>query len=307
MARRRKGEAIHGWLVIDKPLGLSSAAVVGKAKRLLNAAKVGHGGTLDPLASGLLPLAFGEATKTVAYAMDGAKSYRFTVRWGEARSTDDAEGEVIATSDSRPTEADIRAILPRFIGDISQMPPAFSALKVDGQRAYDLARDGEIPELAARTVRIDDLRLIRVIDADNAEFEVDCGKGTYVRALGRDFGQILGCFGYIAALRRTRVGPFTEKHAISLDSSPESNDLAPLSERLLPLMTVLDDILALAVTEEEAKRLAQGQPVMLEPSRIPPDLPQTDENIAIATCGETPVALVTFEAGVLRPQRVFNL
>lgn len=307
MARRRKGEAIHGWLVVDKPLGVSSAAVVGQAKRLLNAAKVGHGGTLDPLASGLLPLAFGEATKTVAYAMDGAKSYRFTVRWGEARDTDDAEGKVIAQSDRRPSEAEIRAILPQFMGEISQMPPAYSALKVDGQRAYDLARDGEMPDLAARTVRIDDLRLIRIIDADHAEFEVDCGKGTYVRALGRDFGQILGCHGYIAALRRTRVGPFTEKHAISLDSSPESNDLAPLSERLLPLMTVLDDILALAVTEEEAKRLAQGQPVLLENSRIPALQTQTGDEIAIAIWAEKPVALVTFDAGVLRPQRVFNL
>jgi tRNA pseudouridine55 synthase len=303
MARKRKGEAVHGWLVVDKPLGVSSAAVVAKAKRLLNAAKVGHGGTLDPLASGLLPLAFGEATKTVSYAMDGRKSYRFTVRWGEERDSGDAEGSIIATSGVRPDEAAIRAVLPGLTGDVLQVPPAFSALKVDGQRAYDLARDGRPPDLPARPVRIDRLDLLRLIGPDEAEFEVDCGKGTYVRAIGRDLGRALGCFGFLSALRRTRVGPFTEADAISLDSNSESDDLPPLSERLLPLMTVLDDIPALAVTESDAKRLATGLPVLpdLSGSSLPPD------TVACAHLAGTPVALVLFDGSVFRPQRVFTL
>ena len=211
MGRRRTGTPIHGWLIIDKPLGRSSAQVVAAVRRITGAAKAGHGGTLDPLATGVLPIALGEATKTVSYVMDGSKAYRFTLRFGEARTTDDREGAVTETSPARPTDAEIRAVLPRFTGLIEQVPPAFSALKVDGVRAYRLARAEEAVALAPRQVRIDRLELIARPDADTAEFLVRSGKGAYMRSLARDIARALGTVGHVAALRRTAVGPFREE------------------------------------------------------------------------------------------------
>lgn len=308
MGRRRRGKPIHGWLVVDKPLGMSSNAVVVKVRKLTGAAKVGHGGTLDPLASGVLPLALGEATKTVSYAMDGTKVYRFTLRWGEARSTDDQEGEVTETSDHRPTRDEIEAALVSFVGEIQQVPPAFSAIKVGGKRAYDLARAEKPVELAPRTVRIDAFRLVEMIDDDNAEFEVVSGKGAYMRSLARDLARAVGTVGHVAALRRVRVGPFTEDMAISLDKLEEVGHSAPLLEELLPVETALADIPALALTEVEAKRLQHGQPVPALPvvSRSPlEDLEQGD--VVRAMTGARMVALATIKGGEVRPLRVLNL
>src|ERR1700674_70194 len=210
MARRKKGKAIHGWLVLDKPAGMTSTQAVGAVRRLFGARKAGHGGTLDPLASGVLPIALGEATKTVPFVMDGRKEYRFTLRFGEARATEDAEGEVIATSDLRPTDEAIRSALPAFVGDIEQVPPAFSALKIEGKRAYDLARAGEPVDLKPRRVLIERLALLGRPDTDHADFVVSCGKGTYIRSLGRDLELSLGTVGHLSALRRTAVGPLRE-------------------------------------------------------------------------------------------------
>ena len=215
MGRKRKGDPVHGWLIVDKPAGITSSAVVGKVKRIFNAAKAGHGGTLDPLATGILPIAFGEATKTVSYVMDGIKTYRFTVRWGESRTTDDAEGEIVETSDVRPDEPQIKAALGAFVGDIEQVPPIYSAIKVDGQRSYDLARRDQAVELQARTIHIESFTFIEAPDADHGTFEVVSGKGAYVRGLARDLALKLGTVGHISMLRRLSVGPFDEKVAIS--------------------------------------------------------------------------------------------
>lgn len=296
--RKSKGLKLDGWLIIDKPPGLTSAHVVAKVKRLTQAAKIGHAGTLDPLATGILPLALGEATKTVAYAMDGAKTYRFTIRWGERRDSDDAEGAVVATSDARPDRAAIDALLPAFRGDIMQVPPVYSALKVDGQRAYDLARRGEAPVLEARPIRIDRFDLIDMPDADHAVFEVDCGKGSYIRALARDLGQGLGCHGHIVALRRTRVGPFREEQAFSLEKLGELWENPPSSDTLLPVETALDDIPALAVTGPQADRLRSGQEIRVV---------NHDDGISRVMNAGTLVALAEIEDGQVRPVRVFNL
>ncbi len=305
---KRRGKPIHGWLIIDKPLGLSSAGVVGKVRRLTGAAKVGHGGTLDPLASGVLPVALGEATKTVAYAMNGTKNYRFTIRWGEARTTDDAEGEVTETSPVRPTPADIDDVLPGFIGDIEQIPPAFSAVKVEGKRAYALAR-AEIPvELEPRRVRIDEFRLIDRPDDDHAEFEVVSGKGAYMRSLARDLALALGTVGYVSALRRIAVGPFHEKDAISLDNLAALGHSAPLSELLLPVETALDDIPALALTEAEGWSLRHGQPVPAIPVVTRSSVSRLDPGAVIcAMSGGKPVALAQITGAEIRPLRVLNL
>ncbi|MDA0238445.1 MAG: tRNA pseudouridine(55) synthase TruB [Proteobacteria bacterium] len=308
MARKRRGDPVHGWLVIDKPLGLSSAAVVSRARRLFNAAKVGHGGTLDPLATGLLPLAFGEATKTVSYAMDGTKRYRFTARWGEARATDDAEGEVTGTSSARPSEDEIRAVLGDFTGDIEQVPPIYSAIKVDGRRAYDLARADAVVELAPRTIHIDAIELISIIDADHAEFGVTSGKGAYMRGLARDIALRLGTVGHISALRRTAVGPFTEQDAISLDKLEALGHSAAAFEVLRPVETVLDDIPALAMTESEARRLKSGQAVSaLQVAKRSPLRDITQGSVVCAMAEGKPVALARFEGGEIRPFRVLNL
>lgn len=299
MARRKRGLPIHGWLNIDKPAGMTSTAVVGAVRRLTGAAKVGHGGTLDPLATGVLPIALGEATKTVAYAMDGEKEYEFTVRWGEERDTDDAEGQVTAVSDLRPSLEAIQAALPQFIGDIEQMPPAFSALKVEGERAYDAARRGQALDLAPRTVTV---RALEVLDHDpdkgETRFHLACGKGTYVRAIARDLGRFLGCRGYVTALRRTRVGPFRAAAAISLDKLHDFGHSAPLENGLLTVATVLDDIPALAITAEEARRLKSGQAL---------HVPSRKTGVVQVWTGNTLVALGDLSAGVVKPLRIFNL
>ena len=308
MARRRKGLAINGWLVVDKPAGLTSNQVVGRVRRLYQARKVGHGGTLDPLATGVLPIALGEATKTVPYVMDRPKSYRFTVRWGQATSTDDAEGAVIETSDLRPGEAEIRDALVGFVGEIEQVPPVFSAIKVDGARAYDLARRDEPVELAARLVTVTRFALVSMDDADHATFAVDCGKGTYMRALARDLGQALGCLGHVVALRRTAAGGFTEADAISLDRLEALGHSPAALEQLLPVESGLDDIPALDLTEMEASRLRSGQGVsMLARAKRERAMSLEQGALAYAVSAGRPVAIVRYEAGELRPIRVLNL
>ncbi|HLG85432.1 MAG TPA: tRNA pseudouridine(55) synthase TruB, partial [Bradyrhizobium sp.] len=254
---RRDKRDIHGWVVLDKPIGMTSTQAVAVVKRLFSAKRAGHAGTLDPLASGGLPIALGEATKTVPFVMDGRKRYRFTVRWGEERDTDDTEGQVVKTSDARPTPDAIRALLPQFTGLIEQTPPRYSAIKIQGERAYDLARDGEVVELAPRPVEIHQLTLLDQPDSDHSLFEAECGKGTYVRALARDIGRILGCFGHISALRRTLVGPFGENDMIPLEQlealcNRAASGEGSLADALLPVETALDDIPALAVTRADA-------------------------------------------------------
>ena len=312
MARKRKGQPIHGWLVLDKPEGLTSTQALSKVRRILNAEKAGHGGTLDPLATGILPIALGEATKTVSYAMDGAKTYRFTVRWGERSATDDREGAIVERSDIRPDAESIRAALPAFLGDLDQVPPQYCALKVDGERAYDIAREGETVDLAARCVRIDRFELVEMPDADHAVFEVDCGKGTYVRSLARDIAEALGTVGHVAVLRRLRVGRFTLETAISLDDLAAMEQGAAVERLLLPIETALDDIPALALTEAEAHRLRHGQAVTLLTRQ---DLERLraiqgavgEEGTAVALFAGKPVALVRVEGAEVRPVRVLNL
>ena len=308
MGRKRRGKAIHGWIIIDKPGGLSSNAVVGRVRRLTGAAKVGHAGTLDPMATGVLPMALGEATKFVSYLMDGAKAYRFTVRWGEQRETDDAEGKVVATSDARPAKEQILAVLGNFIGDIEQVPPVFSAIKIEGKRAYALARADQAPEMKPRTIHIEDLKLLSVVDEDHAEFEAVSGKGAYMRSLARDLGTALGTVGHIVQLRRIAVGPFDEKQAISLDKLESLRHSAPLSEHLLPVETVLDDIPALALTETEARKLSQGQaiPVLPVASRSPLKNIGQGDVVRVMAEGRL-VALAKINGGEIRPFRVMNL
>ena len=301
MARRRKGEKVDGWVILDKPLGLGSTRAVSRVRRLFGAAKAGHGGTLDPLASGVLPIALGEATKTVPFVMDGRKEYRFTLRFGEARATDDAEGAVTATSDVRPTDAAIRAILPSFVGTIDQTPPSFSALKVAGQRAYDLARAGEEVTLAPRRVVIGHLEMLARTDPDHADFVVTCGKGTYIRSLARDVARRLGTVGHVSALRRTAAGPFREEAAISLSKLEALGHIPALFGVLAPVSTALDDIPALALTMAQADRLRQGQPVLLTRDAPPSGA------LFRAQAGSRLVALVRSDGVSLQPVRVFNL
>ena len=308
MGRRKGGTPINGWLVIDKPLGMSSAAAVAAVRRITGAAKVGHGGTLDPLATGILPIALGEATKTVPYIMDGAKTYRFRICWGEARSTDDTEGEVTATSPERPERAAIEAALGQFIGVIEQVPPIFSAVKVGGQRAYALARENREVELTARKVRIDRFILLGQTDDDHADFEVASGKGAYMRSLARDLALALGTVGHIALLRRLRVGPFNEDNAISLDKLAELVHSPAAPSPVLPVETVLDDIPALALTEADALRLHNGQAVsLLRMARdaLPPVI--SPGMIVRAMAGQRLVAVACIDCGELRPVRVMNL
>ena len=305
MARRKKGQPINGWLILDKPLGLTSTHALARVKRVFDAQKAGHAGTLDPLATGILPIAFGEATKTVSFAVDGAKSYAFAVRWGAQTTTDDKEGAVTETSDKRPTEGEIRALLPRFIGEIMQRPPAFSAVKVDGERAYDLARDGEDVVLEPRPIQIDDLRLVEMPNADTAVFEADCGKGTYVRALARDMGRALGCYGHVVELRRTRVGPFSEGDAWSLEELEDEADAGRLFDADGPLRPVempLSGLPELMVTPADASKLVRGMAVLIR-GRDAPVL----SGLMYATCHGRIVALGEVEKGALHPIRVFNL
>ena len=305
-APRRRREAVHGWLILDKPYGMTSTQAVGKVRFLFNAEKAGHGGTLDPLASGLLPIALGEATKTVSYAMDGRKIYRFTARWGEERTTDDLEGVVSTTSDKRPSREEIESILPCFTGEIMQAPPAFSAIKVDGERAYDLARAGEAVELAERPILIEALKLVDIPDRDHATFEVTCGKGTYIRSLVRDMGRTLGTAAHVTMLRRVAVGPFTEDHMISLENLMELGHKAPGGDAktgaLLPIETVLDGIPALAIDEEQARRLKLGQAVLLRGANAP-----IAEDAVLVMSGGKPLGIGTVVQGSLKPKRLFNL
>jgi tRNA pseudouridine55 synthase len=306
MARRRKGDPIHGWLVFDKPQGMTSTQAVSKVRHLYGAQKAGHAGTLDPLATGVLPIAFGEATKTVPFAVDGDKLYRFTMRFGEATDTDDAEGAVIARSAVRPSRAEIETVLPRFVGEISQVPPRYSALKVEGARAYDLARENQDFELAPRAALIESLKLVAMPDADTCVIEARCGKGTYVRALARDLGEALGTLAHVTELRRLRVGPFGEDAAISLAKLEELGHSAAGRDALLsvlqPVETALDDIPALAVSGQDAARLKRGQPVLLR-GRDAPIL----KGPVYATSRGSLVAVGEVSQGELRPTRVFNL
>jgi tRNA pseudouridine55 synthase len=306
MPRKRKGTPIDGWLAIDKPLGMTSTQAVAAVRRATGAAKLGHGGTLDPLATGVLPIALGEATKTVSYVMDGAKIYRWTVRWGEERSTDDREGDITATCEIRPDRAAIEAALPGFTGDIIQVPPAFSAIKLDGARAYDLARAGEAVDIAPRTVHVDRFTLLDMPDGDHAEFEVVAGKGTYIRALARDLARALGGCGHVAALRRTACGPFRETEAISLELLAAVGQGPALRSHLLPVETALDDIPALALTEVEARRLRCGQPVSLLRAAARDPLAKIAQGIVVrAMDAGRLVALARVEGGEIRPVRVF--
>ncbi|MBS0411617.1 MAG: tRNA pseudouridine(55) synthase TruB [Proteobacteria bacterium] len=308
MARRKKGDAVSGWVCLDKPLDLTSTSAVGRVRRAFNAQKAGHAGTLDPLATGILPIALGEATKTVPFLMDADKTYRFTIAWGTATASFDREGAVTATSDVRPTLDQVAAVLPRFVGEIQQVPPAFSAIKVDGERAYDLAREGVEVVLEPRTVVIHAARVTDAPDADHVEIEIDCGKGTYVRALARDLAEALGACAHVSALRRLRVGGFTEDRAITLESLEELCNRGAALEALLPVETALDDIPALALTAEDAFRLTQGRSVVLLPRQVETLKARLAASRTVsATHGGRLVALCEMRAGRLNPTRVFNL
>jgi len=305
--RKRDKRDVHGWVVLDKPVGMTSTHAVSVIKRLFAAKRAGHAGTLDPLASGCLPIALGEATKTVPFVVDGRKTYLFTVRWGEERDTDDAEGRVVATSDSRPDAAAITAQLGRFTGTIEQVPPRFSAVKIAGERAYDLARDGEAVDLAPRAVTIHRLELIEMPDPDHTVLAAECGKGTYVRSLARDLGRALGTFGHVSALRRNRVGPFGEDAMISLERLESLCHRAAAGEQnladvLLPIETALDDIPALAVSPADAARLHRGQAVLLRGR----DASIFRGMVQVSASGQL-VAIAEVDRGEIVPKRVFNL
>jgi tRNA pseudouridine55 synthase len=301
LARKRKGNPVHGWVVLDKPYGLGSTSAVGKVRWLFQAQKAGHAGTLDPLASGILPIALGEATKTAPFMMDAAKSYEFELSWGANTTTQDAEGEITKTSDIRPAEAEILAALPQFIGNIEQVPPKFSAIKIDGKRAYDLARAGEEVDIKSRPVRVEDVRLLAASN-DSARFTVDCGKGTYIRSLARDLAAALGTCGHVTVLRRTRVGPFTLQQSITLAQLEQTCDRGAVSEALYPLSTALDDIPVLAVADQDANDLRHGRAIDPNPSNISPS-----SDWVLAMEGGREVALCEMRDGRYWPKRVFNL
>ena len=304
---KRDKRDVHGWVVLDKPVGMTSTHAVSVVKRLFSAKRCGHAGTLDPLASGALPIAMGEATKTVPFVMDGRKLYRFTVRWGEERDTDDAEGRVTATSEARPSPEAIQAALPAYLGTIQQVPPRYSAIKIEGERAYDLARDGEVVELQARPVDIARLELIEAPDADHAVLEAECGKGTYVRSLARDIGRALGCYGHVSALRREAVSPFRPESMILVEDLEALCHRAAagegsLADALMPVETALDDIPAVAVSRADAARLARGQAVLLRGR----DAPNFRGTVAVTVAGQL-LALAELDHGEIVPKRVFNL
>ena len=308
MGRRRKGDPVSGWVCLDKPEGMGSTLAVARVRRAFNAQKAGHAGTLDPLATGVLPIALGEATKTVAFLMDADKTYRFTIAWGATTASFDREGAVTATSDVRPARDAVEVALAAFVGEIAQIPPAFSAVKVDGARAYDLARAGISVDLAPRRVVIHDARVTGAPDADHVEIEVDCGKGTYIRALVRDLAQALGACGHVSALRRTRVGAFTLERAIRLELLEKLCDRGAPLEVLLPVETALDDIPALAVTTEDAFRLAQGRSIVLLPRQVETLRARLSASRTVsARHGTRIVALCEMRAGRLNPTRVFHL
>ena len=316
MGRKRKGTPIHGWVILDKPRGMTSTHAVARVRGLFEANKAGHAGTLDPLATGVLAVALGEATKTIPYAVDGDKMYRFVARWGEARDTDDADGKPVATSDIRPTRQQINDALPQFTGEIMQVPPAYSAIKVAGERAYDLARDGEIPVLAARPISIHSARLIDMPDADHGVFEVECGKGTYIRSWVRDIAQSLGTCGHVTELRRLRAGPFSVGGSISLETLEGFGHSSAAFEYLRPIATALDGIPALAVTDPDSVRLRSGNSILIRAPLFArlmeqqaggePDGQIDGQTVYLSTAKGEPVALAEIAEGELRPFRVFN-
>ena len=301
MPRKRKGNPVHGWVVLDKPYELGSTSAVGKVRWLFTAQKAGHAGTLDPLATGVLPIALGDATKTVPFLVDAIKGYDFTLTFGQNTDTWDAEGQVTDTSDVRPSKTDILNVLPGFIGEIEQIPPRFSAIKVGGKRSYDLARSGEVVELKSRQVQIESIELTE-FTPDAATFSVVCGKGTYIRSIARDLAAALGTCGHVTMLRRTRVGPFTLEHAFSLDALEQLCHRGGVLEGLRPVETALDDIPVLAITDQDASDLKQGRAIVLSPS----SKLQKSEWI-LAMCGDKAIALCKPDAGQLWPKRVFNI
>ncbi len=301
--RQKKGRPVSGWVSLDKPLGMTSTQAVSVVKRLFGAQKAGHAGTLDPLASGCLPIALGEATKTVPYVMDGRKAYRFTVAWGVETDTDDSEGRTIATYDARPTRAEVEALLPQFIGLIQQTPPKFSAIRIAGERAYDLARDGEEVALKPREILIEDLAVV-AHDEASTTLEARTGKGAYVRAIARDLGRALGCGGHVTALRRTRVGPFHEKDLAPMPPRPaegEEPDHRSLTAALLPAVAALAELPPVTVSRGDAGRLMRGQGVILRGR----DAPVETGAVAVHADGAL-IAIGDVEGGELRPRRVFR-
>ncbi len=315
--RKKKGRPVSGWVVFDKPVGMGSTDAVSKIKWLFNAEKAGHAGTLDPLASGMLPIALGDATKTVPYVMDGAKIYRFTVTWGEERTTDDREGAVVNTSDTRPSEADIRTLLPQFTGVIMQTPPQFSAIKISGERAYDLAREGETIDIPAREVEIGRLEIVDMPDANQTRFEIECGKGTYVRSLARDMGRELGCYGYISELRRTEVDPFVPDQLVTLEMlvevSPERerdgdrllppppDSFGALDALLLDTGAALSFLPQVNLSDDAARKVRLGNPAIVRGAGAPIEAEE-----ACAVSRGCLVAIGAIEAGMFRPRRVFR-
>lgn len=306
MARRKRGNPVHGWIILDKPYDLGSTQAVNIVRAIFKAQKAGHGGTLDPLATGLLPIALGEATKTVPYVMDGEKEYEFIVKWGEATDTDDVEGDVIATSDHRPSEADIIAALPDFTGLISQVPPKFSAIKINGERAYDLARAGKVVDLKARDIQIDTLELVEIIDKDHAKFTTTCGKGTYIRSIARDLAVQLTTVAHVTHLKRIKVLPFTQNQMISLDKLRELShsgaDLAELFAELISVETALDDIPVLAINQNEMSELKMGRELI--PQNSISEL--SGQEVSCLMDG-TLIAICDCDGISLKPKRVFNI
>ena len=307
--RKRKGDPISGWLNLFKPVDMTSTQAVAILKRRFNAQKVGHGGTLDPLADGILPIAFGEATKTVQWAMDAHKEYVFTIRWGISTESQDAEGEVTATSDARPTREQVADLLKSYVGTIQQVPPKFSAIKVDGQRAYDLARDGEDFELTSREVDVHDATVLSMPDADHTVIHVTSGKGFYVRAMARDLAFDLGCEGHISQLRRTRVGVFDAAHAVPISQIEETDDKAALLALLQPVHVTLEGIPVLDITREEARDVRLGRAIVLLPHIVEQwqadKSDDPDDRAAIAVCKGSAIALGDVRAGRFEPARVF--
>ncbi len=301
MARRRKGNPVTGWLIVDKPAGLTSAAIVNKVKWACNAQKAGHAGTLDPAATGLLVVALGEATKAIPYVTDALKAYRFTVRWGQSTNTDDTEGEITGQSDMRPDARQIETTLPRFRGQIEQIPPQFSAVKVDGERAYDLARDGQVTELKSRPLWVEDLRLVEMPDADHSVFEMTCGKGGYVRSVARDLGTEMGCLGHVTSLRRIWSGPFDLDDAVTFAQIEAAERSPAILEFLHPLEAGLTGLPCCTCSPEASARIRNGNPGDVIASDA--DFGET----VWVRCGETPVALGTYLDGRVQPTRVFNL
>ena len=309
MGRKKKGEIVDGWVCLDKPFEMGSTEAVSRIRRLFNAQKAGHAGTLDPLASGILPIALGEATKTVPMMMEAQKVYRFTVNWGVSTDSVDREGEIIGRSAVRPTVDQVKVALPAFVGEIDQTLPRFSAIKVDGARAYDLARDGVEFELQARRVTIHSAEVTDAPDADHVELTIRTGKGVYVRSLARDLAAALGAEGHVSALRREQVGPFSTQNAVTLDSLEEMVHRGAASEGLLAVATALDDIPELAVSDQDAFSLRQGRPIVLLPRQVETLKARLSDGARTVSAfqGQTLVALCQLRAGRLEPDRVFNL